>query len=195
MKNKKAMFLGIILLLILSLMLPLGCAKEAETPTPTEFKTYSKYGFSFEYHKKFTVTESGFMENEANDNSGMVQVAVENKELQFFQAAWFKIIPSGFEATGGLEESLEGGFEAFERGSGLQADIGELVETTKSGHQILYQYYSVSNEAFKTYGIQGVFYCDESQRFFQLMTMNSTISAKQDILEDFQRYLDSFVCH
>jgi hypothetical protein len=28
-----------------------------------------------------------------------------------------------------------------------------------------------------------------------LSTMNSTISDRQDVLEDFQRYLDSFVCH
>ena len=49
MKGKRAMFLGVTLLLVVSLMLPFGCAKETDTvtPAPTEFKTFSMYGFSF----------------------------------------------------------------------------------------------------------------------------------------------------
>ena len=51
------------------------------------------------------------------------------------------------------------------------------------------------NEGDKLYGIGGAFYCDKSQKVFQLLTMNSTISAKRDVLDGFQNYLDSFVCH
>ena len=48
MKTKKAIFLGVALLLMVSLMFPVGCAKEAEIPTPTpepaipaHFSTYT----------------------------------------------------------------------------------------------------------------------------------------------------------
>lgn len=191
MKTKKAIFLGVMLVLMVSLMLPLGCAKEAETPTPTEFKTYSKYGFSFEYPKKFPVTEIGLLENEANDNSGIVQVALENEELKLFQVSYIKTV------MWDIEGSLAGGFQGMEGAQGIASvETGELVETTKAGHRMLYQYYTVtSTEGDKIYGILASFYCDKSQKAFVPMTMNNTISAKQDVLEDFMNYLDSFVCH
>jgi len=193
MKTKKVIFLGVTLLLTISLMLPLGCTKETEVSTPTEFKTFSKYGFSFEYLKRFTVAEMGMLENEATDSSGLVQVGVEN---ELFQTVWIGMIESTWSVTEDLQGSLDDSFAGMVGEGVASVDRGELVETTKAGHQILYQYYILTpDEGDKAYGIVGIFYCDKSQRLFQLMTMNTTISAKQDVLEDFQNYLDSFVCH
>jgi len=178
------------------------CATPGPSPTPTQFKTYSKYGFSFEYPKTFSVTEMGILESEANDNSGMVQVWVENEEIESFQVGWVKMMPDIVEiGPGGLEgnlkDSLEGGFAAMESTEGIASvEEGELVEATKAGHLMLYQYYTITvTEGDKAYGIAGGFYCDESLKLFSLSTMNATISAKKDVLEDFQNYLDSFVCH
>ena len=173
------------------------------TPTPTQFNTYSKYGFSFEYPKTFTVTEMGFLESEANDTSGLVQVGVEeNEDIEYFQVGWIKIMPDVIETgPGGLEGTLKGfledGFAGFESDEGVASlDKGELVESTKAGHLMFYQYYTAtSTEGDKVYGIANCFYCDESLKVFSLMTMNDTISADEDVLEDFQNYLDSFICH
>ena len=59
MKTKKAISLGVIPLLIASFMLLIGCAQEVTTSTG--FKTYSKYGFSFEYPKKSSIYEMGML--------------------------------------------------------------------------------------------------------------------------------------
>lgn len=191
MKTKKVIFLGVLLVLLFSLMLPLGCAKEAETPTLMGFKTYSKYGFSFEYPKEFSVTESGAFGNEANDNSGMVQVGVENEEVEYFQVAYAKTVQYS------LESAIAGGWEGLESAEVIvSVEKGEIVETTKSGHRMIYQYYTATDiTGEKLYGIQGGFYCDESQKLFLVMNINNTISAKHDVLEDFMNYLDSFVGH
>ena len=197
MKTKKTMFLGVTFLLAVSLILPLACAEGVPTPTPAEFKTFSKYGFSFEYPKKFSVTEMGLFENEATDNSGIVQVGVANDEVELFQTTWLQMIPSTWEIGGDLGTTIEDSFAGAESSEGVASlDRGELIDTTKAGHQLLYQYFTVtSTEGDKIYGIAGAFYCDRSQKVFHLMTMNTTISAKPDVLEDFQNYLDSFVCH
>ena len=197
MKTKSGILLGMIILLVVSLMLPLSCAKETEIPATTEFKTYSKYGFSFEYPKKLSITEMGMLESEANENSGIVQAGVENDEVEIYQAAWLTMVESTWEVVGDLHGPIEDGFVGMEASEDIASlDRGELAETNKAGHQLLYQYYNAtSTEGDKVYGIVATFYCDGSQKFYQLMTINNTISAKQDVFEDFQRYLDSFVCH
>ena len=198
MKSKITMFLGVTLLLMVTFMFPVGCTEEAVSPsTPTEFKLYSKYGFSFEYPKGFTVTEMGMLENEATDASGIVQVGVENDEIEIFQTAWIKMVQTMFDAAGDLQSSLKDSFTGMETTEGISSvERGELVESTKAGHQMFYQYYTMTTiEGDKAYGIVSIFYCDKSQEVFQLMTINNTTSTKQDVLDDFQNYLDSFVCH
>ena len=54
-KIQKAIFLGVISIIIALFMLLTGCTQE--TGISTEFKTYSKYGFSFDYPKRFPVEE------------------------------------------------------------------------------------------------------------------------------------------
>lgn len=188
---KKISVIGIVIVLSIALMSMVGCAKEAETPTPTEFKTFSKYGFSFQYPKEFPVLEGGMLENEANDNSGIVQVGLEGAETELFQVAWVKTVEFPQ-----LEAMLAGPFASMEAEEGSVTEKGELVETTKAGHRMLYRYYTfTSAQGDKVYGTLGVLMCDKSQKMFLLRTANNTISTKQDVLEDFQNYLDSFVCH
>ena len=195
---------GIIAGCIVAIIVIVVVATSTPTPTPTQFKTYSKYGFSFEYPKTFSVTETGIQESEANDTSGMVQAWVENEDTEIFQVGWIRMMPDMMEiGPGGLEgnlkDSLEGGFAAMESSEGVASvEKGELVEATQAGHLMFYQYYtSNSTEGDEAYGIASCFYCDESLKLFSLMTMtmNSTISARKDVLEDFQNYLGSFVCH
>lgn len=153
---KKIVVIGIILTALLS---TIGCAEKAVAPAV--FKTYSKYGFSFEYPKNFSISEMGFLLNEADDNSGIVQVkVVENEESELFQTAWMKMMPNIIAITpGGLEgylkDMLEEAFVGMEGAAeGASLERGELVETTKAGHQMFYQYYSITTtEGDKHYGI------------------------------------------
>ena len=176
--------------------------EDCASPTPTQFKTYSKYGFSFEYPKTLAVMEMGVLESEANDTSGMVQVWVENEEIEIFQVTWIKMMPDMIEiGPGGLEgnlkDSLEDGFAAMESSEGVASvEEGELVEATKAGHLMFYQYYTAtSTEGYEMYGIASCFYCDESLKVFSLMTIIATTSVEEDILENFQNCFNSFVCH
>jgi len=190
MNIKKSIFLGVTLLLTVSIILAFGCAREAET-TSGEFKTYSKHGFSFEYHKDMPVTEIGLMENEVNDNSGMISVGEDNGEVNLFMVSYIKTIQ--FSLEGGIEGAITGmtSDEGIEK-----VETSEIIETTKSGHRMLYQYYTATAiTGERAYGIVSVFYCNKSQKAFVLMTINNTISAEPDVLENFMRYLNSFVCH
>ncbi len=202
-KSKKKL-VGIIVACIVAVIVIVVIATRPPTPapTPTQFNTYSKYGFSFEYPNTFSVTEMGILESQANDTSGLVMAGVENGELEYFQVVWVKAMPDVMELgpgglAGSLKASLEDGFAGMETSEGITSvEEGELVETTKAGHLMFCQYYSVtSTEGPRAYGIVSCFYCDESLKLFGLMTMNDTISANEDVLEDFQNYLDSFVCH
>lgn len=197
MKTGKAVFLGAVVLMIVSLMLPLGCTSEAETDSPAsaEFKTYSKYGFSFEYPRSYSISEYGLLESEASDNTGMVQAARGDEDL--YQVAWISMIESTWEIGGDMQMMLEDGFWGIEHAEGVVGlDRGELAETTHAGHPMLYQFFSITaTEIGKVYGIQAIFYCDRSERVFQLFTMHTNISSDQGILEDFQCFADSLVCH
>ena len=192
---KKLIMIGTLVLVSIALISMSGCAKPEVAKE--EYKTYSKYGFSFEYPKDFLVLEQGLLESQANDSSGMVQVGIQNDEVQMFQTGWIKMIKSTWEVDGNLKRTLGESFSRMETAEGVVSlNRGWLVGTNKAGHQMIYQYYNMTfTEGGKAYGIVAVFYCDESQVIYQLITINDTISAKQDILEDFQNYLGHFVCH
>ena len=87
MKTKKAILLVVIPLLIASFMLATGCAQEVTTSTG--FRAYSKYGFSFEYPKTYSVTEMGMLQSEADEASGAVQAALGYEEM--LQVIWLGI--------------------------------------------------------------------------------------------------------
>lgn len=192
MSLKKAVFSAVILLLMASLlMLSLGCSREPET------KTFSNHGFSFEYPGKFSVTERGLYDYVANDISGVVEAFREDDEIEMFQTIWVHTRPDEFEPTDDLPMMLEDAFAGIESVENIAGfDTSELVETTKAGQELLYKYYTFNFVGGdRVNGIVGAFYCEDGQKLFRLLTMNSTISDRQDVLEDFQRYLDSFVCH
>jgi len=161
------------------------------TETASVTKTFSKYGFSFEYPKDLPVAEMGLLENEANDNSGMVLVGVENGEVNSFQVGWMKTLSVD------LDAALEGSFVGAQGAEGIASvDRGELVEADKAGHRMLHQSFTAtSSGGDEVRGISSVFYCDETGRLFIAVITNNTFSAEQEVLEGFETYLDSLVCH
>lgn len=182
-------------LLAVLLTLAVGCADEAETPTlsptPTQYDTFSKHGFSFEYPKEMSLSEQPSMGTTVDENSGIVLGEKENKESEFLTAGWQGIPePADIEST--LIGGVAGGLAALEAGEGVEEVVrGEQVEATKSGHKVLYQSFTVKGGGEVMRGVAGVWYCDESDRLFSLIMLYSG----EDALALFQRYLDSFVCH
>lgn len=127
----------------------------------------------------------------------MVEAFREDDEIEMFQTIWVHTRPGELESTDDLQIMLEDAFAGIESVENIAGfDTSELVETTKAGQELLYKYYTFNFVGGdRVNGIVGAFYCEDGQKLFRLSTMNSTISDRQDVLEDFQRYLDSFVCH
>ena len=170
-------------------MLLAGCTQEVET--------YSKYGFSFQYPKKHSINEMGMLQNEATEESGLVQATLGNEEL--LQVTWVGMQQSIWEVARDLQVSLEDSFAGLEEESIETIQRGELlgaVNIPHIPHPTLYQDYVATETAGnKLYGTLGVFYCDESQKLFKLMAVNYTSGTKQDVLEQFLHFLNSFICH
>lgn len=159
-------------------------------PPTDEYETYSKYGFSFEYPTDMTMSEQGLLENTATDSSGIVVGELNNDELEIIFASWLNTVTAP-----DLEVSLEGAFAGMAQSEGTidrsNLERGELVEATKAGHAMIYQYYTVTIGEEALHGIYGVWYCETNQRFYQLNLM----CTEEDTLPIYQRYLDSLVCH
>lgn len=189
---KKTSIIGILILVGIVLVSLIDCSKEKEKSATLDFRTFSKYGFSFKYLKDFRIWETGMLEEKANNNSGLVQALAENEEIKIFQVDWIKSLPHNLE-----EYFLEYFLKLIEKDEEtVSVERGELELTYQAGHKMLYQYYATTDtEGNKAYGIVGILYCYKSQKIFTLMTMNNTISTRQDVLEDFRHYLDSFACH
>ena len=131
-----------------------------------------------------TITEEGVIDATANDNSGMV-IGESFGPYKAFAVSWAK--SSTPLTRGDLENALEEVFNTpgFER-------KGSLVETTKSGHEMIYQRYTYTEDWTKTYGIVGALYCNIDEKLYVLANEQTT---EQDILQIYEQYLDSFVCH
>lgn len=185
--------IGILIFVSTALMSMIDCGKETETPMPTEFRIFSKYGFSFEYPKDFRVSEEGLWENEANDNSGIVQVEAQEED-KLFRVEWEKTFEPDLEFN--LAVWLLR-IERFEEIVSFTRSQFQVVETTKAGHKMLSQLVLATfSDGDRVCGVVGVFYCDKSQKMFTLSTASHTISANGAIIrKDFKNYLDSFVCH
>lgn len=169
-----------VVLLVLSLA---GCS--------TEYKTFSGYGFSFDYPDGFALREFGVQDDQANDVSGAVQVTSESGGTRGFQVSWMDTMIYSLEST------LQGALAGMEKPEEIASvDGGETVEGEKAGHRMLYQYYTMTTtQGDEAHGIAATFFCNESHRLFVLVTTNGTVSANDDVLEDFNTYLDSFACH
>jgi hypothetical protein len=205
---KRITTIGILVLASIALMSMAGCGGQAQTDSSTdtasadEVRSFSKYNFSFQCPKDFLIWQDGLLDEEANENSGLVQATPEEGNYQLFAVSWIRTWQWG------LEGSLEAGFVGIENWAGIvNITKGNVVETTKTGHRMLYQeghrmlyqYYTATTETQGeiVYGVVGAFYCPDTQRTFSLVTMqkSTTGSSAQEALAYFEGYVDAFVCH
>jgi hypothetical protein len=154
------------------------------SPTPIEYETYSKYGFSIEYPKGMTITEEGVLDATANANSGVVS-GKSYGPYKEFAVSWVK------KSTPATRWDLENALEEIFK-SGNFSKTGTIMETTKSGHEMIYQQYIYTEESLTEHIIFGTWYCDVDKKLYVLGYGQTT---EQGLLQIFELYLDSFVCH
>jgi hypothetical protein len=206
--DRKQISLSVVLLLVIVLTLSLGCGGQAQTDTSVEaasaveVRSFSDYDFSFQCPKDYLVWQDGLLDEDPSEDSGLIQVAPENQDVPLLAVSWIRTWQYG------LEGGLEAGFEGIENWEGIVSVIkGELVDTTKTGHRMLYQeghpmlyqYYTATTKTQEVVmsGIVGVFYCPDTQRAFSLVTMQKATgeTTNQLIFQEFESYVKSFVCH
>ena len=201
---KRMSTVAAVVLVCISILALAGCGTKTSspgwTPNPTEVKPFTTCGFSFEYPKDFSIWQQGLLDAQANENSGIVQVAPGEGQLPLFAVTWVKTWQWG------LEGGLEVGFAGVENWEGIESiEKGDLVETTLTAHRMLFQARhrmlrqpytaTTGNGDGKVYGVVGALYCEETQRQFGLVTMEDSGSSAQQALDNFEAYLDSFTCH
>ncbi len=166
-----------------------------QQPPPTTFSTdFSKYGFGFNYPQSLYITEMGMFDTEANYESGMVQ-ATTISGIELFQVAWFGSTLSFYELMGDSQELLDATFESMSMPGIESINRGNILETTKAGHLVVYQNYTFELLGERIGGVVSIFYCDVSERVYQLITISDSTSTTQEAIEYFQSYLSSFVGH
>jgi hypothetical protein len=174
----------------------------ADTASAAELRSFSEYDFSFQCPKAFLIWEDGLLDDEPSTDSGLVQAAPEDGKLPLIAVSWIRTWEYG------LEGGLEAGFEGVENWGTIQTvSKGQIVETTKtghrmlyqSGHHMLYQYYTATTETQGQVacGIVGAFYCPDTQRAITVVTMGDCPAgaSTEAALAEFESLLARFVCH
>lgn len=155
--------------------------------TPSSgFNTYSRYGVTFEYPKGMAITEQGMLESIATDSSGMIIGELSRDEDEVIAVGWISMVTPPDDLTTSLADALEGMED-----EDSAVDPGQLVNSTKAGHIMMYQYFTAAIEGDNVNGIWAVWYCDTNHRFYELGLMYT----EQNVLPKFQQYLNSFICH
>lgn len=149
---------------------------------------YSKYGFSFEHPKDMSISEQGLLEDTANSNSGRVLGDLRNSEIELIKIDWITNA-----SAPSLEVLLNQSYEDL-KAEGLNISKGQLVNSTVSGHEMKYQFFTATAYDITFHGISSVWHCDTNanKRSYEFVFMQT---ATQDALPKFQLYINSFVCH
>ena len=162
----------------------LGGSSGEEPLPPIETEVYSKYDFSIEYPKNLQLIEQGYLDATTNDNSGIV-TGGQADPFEEFTVLWEK------KSTPATRENFENALDEVITSSNYKK-TGTMIETTKSGHLMIYQQYIDPEESPPKSLILGVWYCDIDEKIYYLSYKQAT---QQNSLQIFERYLESFVCH
>ncbi|MDD4876113.1 MAG: hypothetical protein PHQ86_03145 [Dehalococcoidales bacterium] len=189
MKQKAYLLITLMLFVLPFLLIAMSC----DTALP---KKYSKFGFSFEYPRQYSIEEIGMQDIKPNNTSGMINVWSESKEEELFSVMWLSGIPASNISSSILQEQLAKTLESVGSAEGGSIKKEQILETTTAGHKVYGQcYFHKTPEGDNVYGILGMFYCDNSSRLFQLNLCTSINKTNQAIINSLQNYLDTFTCH
>ena len=153
---------------------------------------YAKYGFSLEVPGVMAATELGkSLQGPASEASGMVQFHYGSSPYESIGVQWDTV-----ERSPDLKAVLDD-FAAVVENLGTEINkVDQPVSATKDDHELIYQRFEVNERGYTYPGVIGAWYCDDAERVYLLYFATIPELAKQaDPLTEFQRYLDSFVCH
>lgn len=153
------------------------------TEQGVEFETYSNYGISIEYPRGMYVLG----DDTSNEAEGFLLFA--NDQGNKYVGVWWA---SAVPPPSGEEIALEQILEDFTENGHTDIFKGKIVETTKSGHRMVYLSMRYKSDGCEKYEIAGIWYCDVSQRLYYLYVETDDDEVTSSL---FLRYLDSFVCH
>jgi len=168
---------------------------------PLGYERYSEYGFSIEYREDMIVSTQDFGGRAITNKSGGLQGTLESESLEQFGVFWITpdMLPSHMHGRN-PKTALDFLFGIAALSGTQLTDRGELKTSKKDGHEILYQYFNITESGITIQGIIGAWYCDEDDRIFMLYLvhvpdLNQPDVLSQDLVQKWQWYLDSLVCH
>ncbi len=160
--NRLAVFL--VFLVVVSVLS--GCAlmgKQSESGS--EMTTFSKYGFAFDYPKKYRLVEEGILERDATEYSGMVSWGLNYGDYNEFTVTWVNVDTE--QTLEDLKSTLDITFEELMADSSTANLVkGELRETTKGDGPMIHQQFSADFDGRKYTGVSGNWYSSKSKRFY-----------------------------
>lgn len=153
---------------------------------------YTKYGLSFDYPGGMHVTAEMPIPGKemVSDDSGWVQF---DRDYPFEQIG---VIWDTAETAPELEAVLDEFLDLLV-GLGVEVtDRGPFVSSMSDDNAIVYQYVSATTGGLQGTMVMGSWYVDEAARVctFYYAT-RPWLATQQEVLTEFQRHLDSFVCH
>jgi tetrahydromethanopterin S-methyltransferase subunit G len=161
-----------------------------ELPTllpPPAYYQYEKYGFSLSYPSEMAISEWGYLGDKANEDSGLITLENE-KGTKVVTITWINIAPPLQ-----LEDDFNAAKEDLREIEGI-TDItnGNIVETTKLGHRMLYQPITYKYDRLIVYMIYDMWYCDQSQKLYFLSVETYDEEVTNSL---FNECLNFFTCH
>jgi hypothetical protein len=154
---------------------------------------YSKYGLTFDCPHGTALTEGGEWFSWTNvwtatEISGQVKGDLFPERISVtWDAAQSAVSPQA-----AMDEFYA---EATENGVNITWS-GPLIKSTKDYHELVYQFFNFTSRGQPFTGLIGAWSCGETNRVYTFYYMTFPEAAtQQDLLTEFQRYLDVLTCH
>lgn len=168
---------------------------------PLGYVKHTSHGFSYVHPELFDTYSWGY----PDPSSGPSDFGGGTQAKKYWEGVWQNVIVTWTTETStpDLEEKLDEFYTALD-GWGCKIDSkDQLLASEKDGHEMLYQTYTFTEATFRPGGAQfiaasGVWYEPwpplRANRVYVLTYIAfSESTTRQQVLEGFQRYLDSFV--
>ena len=160
--------------------------------TPTTL--YSNYGFSFNYPRQFTITESGYANGIAqgspSDSVGEVKVA-DVSGSQAFEIAWAQPSQNAW-SDSESETVINTTFTTMANSKNLKNFTkGTLSTATLYGNSMVIQSYSELYGNQTIWGVFGVCFLNENDKVYSFTSVSDNDLTEQSALSYFHYYVDS----
>lgn len=150
---------------------------------------YSKYGIEFEYPADFALIESGHIDDEPNDVSGIVSVRRERGGTSSFQVQWMNTM-----AHYDPETYVEDMLYHMQEAPGVETvEPGTNRESTLLGYDMVSAYYTMTTpEGDEARGVVASTYFKRSKMLLNFATRTNAVDTPEAAFDDFDKYMESF---